>query len=231
MVKYKFDVLEMVDRFRKIRSANVYDVLDRMGYPFQTLNLDIKPLKEEMKIAGVAFTVQGHRYPEKIDEEVNKSSFERVYQAVFDGCVVVVNPEKGSEGLGCFGEMTSWCLKQHGARGILIDGGIRDRMGLLEIPDWPVFVRYTSHIESNGRWIIEDVQVPISVTGQLQAQVRVRPGDFIVGDCDGVVVVPQEIAEEVLVEAEKVEEAEQKSREDLAKGIPFEEVFKRYGRA
>ncbi|MDI3543185.1 MAG: 4-hydroxy-4-methyl-2-oxoglutarate aldolase [Candidatus Atribacteria bacterium] len=60
---------------------------------------------------------------------------------------------------------------------------------------------------------------------------RVRPGDFIVGDCDGVMVVPKEIAEEVLIKAEKVEEAEQKSREDLAKGALFEEVFRKYGRA
>lgn len=231
MVYSEADIIEMANRFQKIRSANVYDVLDRMGYPFQTVSLDIKPLKEDMRIAGVAFTVQGCRYPEKLDEETNRSAFQKVYQALFKGCVVVVNSEKGSEGLGCFGEMTSWCLKQHGARGILVDGGIRDRMGLLEIPDWSVFARYTSHIESNGRWVIKEVQSPISITGQLQAQVRVRPGDFIVGDCDGVLVVPREIAMKVLIEAEKVEEAEQKSREDLAKGIPFEEVFQRYGRA
>jgi len=231
MDQYKLGILDMANRFQKIRSANIYDVLDEMGYPFQTLNLDIKPLKEDMRIAGAAFTIQGYRYPEKLDEDSNQSGFERVYQSLFEGCVVVVNPEKGSEGVGCFGEMTSWCLKQHGARGILVDGGIRDRMGLLEIPDWSVFVRYTSHIESNGRWMIKDVQTPISLTGQLQTQVRVRPGDFIVGDCDGVVVIPREIVEEVLIRAEKVEEVEQKSREDLAGGALFEEVFKKYGRA
>lgn len=75
------------------------------------------------------------------------------------------------------------------------------------------------------------MQTPISLTGQLQTQVRVRPGDFIVGDCDGVVVIPREIVEEVLIKAEKVEEVEQKSREDLAGGALFEEVFKKYGRA
>jgi len=99
------------------------------------------------------------------------------------------------------------------------------------MPDWSVFVRYTSHIESNGRWIIKDVQTPISLAGQLQTQVRVHPGDFIVGDCDGVIVIPEEIVEEVLIKAEKVEEVEQKSREDLAKGALFEEVFRKYGRA
>jgi len=227
----KLSIVEIAERFRKIRSANVYDVLDAMGMPFQTLSLEIKPLREDMRIAGAALTVQGYRYPEKLCSEENWRRFEKVYRSVFEGCVVVVNPERGAEGIGTFGEMTSWCLKQKGARGILVDGGIRDRMGLLEIPDWPVFARYTSHIESNGRWVVGEVGVPISLSGQLRSQVQVRPGDFIVGDCDGVVVVPQEVVEEVLVKAEEVERLEQLSRQELSKGTPFEEVFEKYGRA
>ena len=57
MDQYKLGILDMANRFQKIRSANIYDVLDEMGYPFQTLNLDIKPLKEDMRIAGAAFTI------------------------------------------------------------------------------------------------------------------------------------------------------------------------------
>lgn len=227
----KTSSVEMAESFKEIASATVYDVLDEMGYPHQTLDLGIKPLTKDMRIAGPAFTIQGCRSSERKDEKANFESFKRIYKAIYDGCVVVVNPERGSEGIGVFGELTSWCLKQRGAKGIVIDGGIRDRIGLLKIPDWPVFVRHTSHIESNGRYMNRDLQVPIVVTGQLKGQVGVRPGDLIVGDCDGILVIPKEILEDVLIKSKKVWEAECKTRRELAKGVPFEEVYERYGRA
>lgn len=227
----KINAVEMGERFKKIASATVYDVLDKMGYSYQTLDLGIQPLRENMRIAGSAFTVQGHRAPDKLEEKVLIEIFERIYTAVYSGCVIVVNPEKGSEGMGVFGEMTSWCLKQHGAKGILIDGGIRDRMGLLSIPDWPVFVHYTSHIESNGRFMADKFQVPIIITGQLKKQIKVMPGDFIVGDCDGTLVIPQEITEDVLIKSEEVWKAECNTKRELATGVPFKEVYAKYGRA
>lgn len=221
----------IADGFKEIASATIYDVLDQMGYPYQTLHLGIKPLREDMRIAGPAFTIQGYRSPEKKDEKANFDSFERIYDAIYPDCIVVVNPEKGSEGIGVFGEMTSWCFKQHGAKGILVDGGIRDRMGLLKIPEWPVFARYTSHIESNGRYVNRDIQVPIVITGQLATQIRVRPGDLVVGDCDGVLVIPVEIVEEVLAKSKEVWKAECTTRQELAKGSPFKEVYGKYRRA
>lgn len=231
MGKAKISSIEAAESFKKIASATVYDVLDKIGYPYQTLDLGIRPLAKNMRIAGPAFTMQGCRTPEKKDEKTNLKTFVKIYTAIYSGCILVVNPEKGSEGMGVFGEMTSWCLKQHGAKGIVIDGGIRDKMGLLAIPDWPVFVRYTSHIESNGRYTNQAVEVPIAITGQLKKQVKVRPGDFIVGDCDGILVIPKEIVQEVLAKSERVWQAECDTRRDLANGMPFKEVYEKYGRA
>lgn len=223
--------LQMSKRFQKIASATVYDVLDEMDYPHQTLDLQIRPLREDMRIAGPAFTIQGCRSPERKDRKSNFGSFKRIYEALYPACIVVVNTEKADQGVGVFGEMTSWCFKQHGAKGILVDGGIRDRIGLLKIPDWPVFVRYTSHIESNGRYVAQDFQIPIVISGQLKKQIKVGPGDFVLGDCDGVLVIPQGIAEEVLIRAEEVWQAECRTRRELALGEPFEKVYEKYRRA
>jgi 4-hydroxy-4-methyl-2-oxoglutarate aldolase len=226
-------VLEMTERFNKIATATVFDTMDRMNMPNQVLDLNIRPLRDEMHIAGPAFTVRGGRDCRTGREWQPKEMEGRnLWKEVYPGSVVVVDPGLAREGgFGFFGEMTSWHLKQLGARGIVIDGGIRDRPGLLMIPEWPVFVRYTSPIESNPRWRMNEIQGPIVLTGQLVKQVRINPGDFIVGDSDSVLVVPKEVAAEVLIKAEEMWKREEGSRKDLAAGMSFEEVFKKWGRA
>jgi 4-hydroxy-4-methyl-2-oxoglutarate aldolase len=226
-------VLEMTERFNKIATATVFDTMDRMNMPNQVLDLNIRPLRDEMHIAGPAFTVRGGRDCRTGREWQPKEMEGRnLWKEIYPGCVIVADPGLAREGgFGFFGEMTSWHLKQMGARGIVIDGGIRDRPGLLKIPEWPVFVRYTSPIESNPRWRMNEIQGPIVLTGQLVKQVRINPGDFIVGDSDSVLVVPKEVAAEVLIKAEEMWKREEGSRNDLAAGMSFEEVFKKWGRA
>jgi 4-hydroxy-4-methyl-2-oxoglutarate aldolase len=210
-------VLEMTERFNKIATATVFDTMDRMNMPNQVLDLNIRPLRDEMHIAGPAFTVRGGRDCRTGREWQPKEMEGRnLWKEIYPGCVIVADPGLAREGgFGFFGEMTSWHLKQMGARGIVIDGGIRDRPGLLKIPEWPM----------------NEIQGPIVLTGQLVKQVRINPGDFIVGDSDSVLVVPKEVAAEVLIKAEEMWKREEGSRNDLAAGMSFEEVFKKWGRA
>mgnify|MGYP001592276007 CR=1 FL=1 len=91
--------------------------------------------------------------------------------------------------------------------------------------------RRTSPIESLGLWYPQQVNVPISMPGTLTSSVRVDPGDWIVGDPDGVVVVPQDVAPETLVKAEDLERREEGMRRDLANGMPFDAAFAKWGRA
>ena len=65
----------------------------------------------------------------------------------------------------------------------------------------------------------------------LDLNIRINPGDLIVGDSDSVLVVPKEVSVEVLIKAEEIWEREEGSRKDLAAGMPFDEVFKKWGRA
>ena len=234
-------ILELQARWDKIRIANLYDALDAVGYYNQCLDLSLRPLFPKQHLAGVAVTARGSRDPRTHEDkqaDKEKAAAEgkpvvtgpNLIEQLFPGCVVVVDGG-GEPYTGKFGEMTSWELMQHGAKGIVIDGYIRDRLGLEVIPNYTVCARGTSPVESAKRWSITAINVTIGMPGTLTSQVRVRPGDWIVGGPDGVIVVPQEIAMEVLEQAEDIEAREQGMREDFAAGMSFKEAYEKWGRA
>ncbi len=229
-----YTVVELQARWDKIRIANLYDTLDKMGYPNQCLDLGIRPLFPHQHLAGVAIPCRGGRDPRTREQFKQESkgteNLLSVKDLVFPGCVVVIDGG-GERWTGKFGEMTSWNIKQAGARGLLIDGCIRDKLGLEVIPDFVVCARDTSPVESYKNWRLHEINTTIALPGTLTSQITVRPGDWIIGGEDGVIVVPQEIAMEALVKAEEIERREQGMREDMAAGMLFEDAYKKWGRA
>ena len=226
-------VVELQARWDKIRVANVYDTLDQMGYPNQCIDLGIKPLFPHRHLAGMVITVRGSAYPVPRGEEGSEwggDYFGKLVEMVYPGCVVVVE-SGGEQYAGKFGEMTSWALQQGGARGIVLDSYIRDWWGLEVIPDYTPCARGTSPIESSQRWQITALNVTIGMPGTITSRVRVNPGDWIIGEADGVIVVPKAIAMETLVKAEELERREQGMREDVAKGMSFNDAYEKWGRA
>jgi regulator of RNase E activity RraA len=229
-----FTVLELQARWDKIRVANIYDTLDKMGYPDQVLDLGIRPLFVHKHLAGKAVTVAGGRDPRTTEEaqadSKNTGSLVALKEVIFPGAVLVIDCG-GEPWAGKFGEMTSWNIKRYGAKGIVLDSFIRDSWGLEVIPDYTVCARGTSPIESYKRWRIQRINEAIAMPGTLTSQVRIAPGDWIVAEADGVIVIPQEIAMEALAKAEDVETREEGMRTDLAKGMSFEDCYKKWGRA
>jgi 4-hydroxy-4-methyl-2-oxoglutarate aldolase len=233
MLSQEQAVAELQARWDKIRVANIYDTLDRMGYPNQCLDLGIKPLFPHRHLAGRVLTVRGSAYPVRRGEEGSdwaSDYFDQLRKMLYPGCAVVV--ESGGEMYaGKFGEMTSWALQQGGARGIVLDSCIRDWLGLEVIPNFTACARATSPIESSQRWRIDAVNGTIGMPGTLTCRVRVDPGDWIIAEADGVIVVPQSIAMEALVAVEAMEAQEQGMREDMAAGMSFDDSYKKWGRA
>lgn len=227
----KADIFEIQRRLINSCSADMYDVLDKMGYPNQCIDLGIKPLRNDMKVAGPAFTYWGMREP-RYDKELPRPDFDNfaIFDHFYPGCVVVINAEKDDQA-GHWGEMMSYGARNAGAVGAVIDGGTRDKIGILRISNWSCFARYTAPVESKKRWRPRECQVPIYMSGTLTRLVRVNPGDWILGDADGVIVIPQEILPEALANVEKLSEKEELSRRDLAAGLSFREVYNKYGRA
>jgi len=233
MSEKEISVVEMSERFSKIATATVFDTMDHMGMSNTVLDLNIRPIRDDMQVAGAAFIIKGERDC-RTGAEAHSKAMEGhdLWAEIYPGCIIVVDPGMAREGgFGFFGEMTSWNFRQRGARGIVIDGGIRDRAGLLKIPEWHVFVRYTTPIESHPRWRINEIQCPVVLTGQLVKQVRINPGDYVVGDADAVMVVPKEASYEILIKAEEMWEREEGSRNSFLEGMSFEDVYKKWGRA
>lgn len=227
----KLDIFETQKRLIKSFSADMYDVLDRMGYSNQCLDLGIKPLRDNMKVAGPAFTYWGMREP-RYDEELQRPDFDNfaIFERFYPGCVVMINAEKDDQ-VGHWGEMMSYGARNAGATGAVIDGGTRDKAGILRIDNWSCFARYTSPVESKKRWRPKECQIPILMSGTLSRYVTVNPGDWILGDSDGVIVIPQQILPDALTAVEELSQKEELSRRDLAAGDSFKEVHARYGRA
>jgi regulator of RNase E activity RraA len=121
------------------------------------------------------------------------------------------------------GELSVTSLAARDVAGCVLDGGCRDVRFIREL-GFPVFCAHVTPEDSTWRWELEATQVPVTI-----GRVRIDPGDWVVGDEDGVVVVPQAIAEDVLAEAEAKVAAESEIRAAVATGMPPLEAYERFG--
>ncbi len=211
---------EITEGLMKIRVPAVCDVLDKeFGLWNQILDKDIRPLQLNMKIAGPAFTMFGMK-----SRETNKKKrlIVRAVDEMPAGSVVVMSTG-GDEDTGHWGELLSNAAVCHGVNGAVLDGGIRDSGAILEL-GFPVFHRYFAPGDSTGRFNIVGYEVPVVVGG-----VRIHPGDFVFGDCDGIVVIPKEIAEPVLQMASNIHTTEDEIRDRIRRGEKVTDLFFEYG--
>ncbi len=209
-------------RFARLSAAAVTDVLDQMGLERQTLPAAIQPLAPGMRLAGYAFTARGRarRSPPR-ERDATLRQFLRMLGAVPAGSVLVVAAH--DDGAAHFGELSAEWLRARGARGAVIDGATRDAASLLRL-GFPTFVRYRTPQDSVPRWRVSDWARPVTIGG-----VRVALGDVIVGDLDGVVVVPRRAAHEVLQRCERLVASENRVRTAVRRGLTPLEAYEKYG--
>jgi regulator of RNase E activity RraA len=119
-------------------------------------------------------------------------------------------------------------MKRRGCSGALVDGGIRD-IGWIARQRFPVYARYRTPVQSIGRWKVTAWQVPVDMPGATSKRVTVHPGDFVLADGDGVIVIPARVAQRVLVEAERLTKKEVRIRRELDRGESLEDVLARHG--
>lgn len=216
---------ELRRRYLEVDSSNVADVLDDMGLLDQALATDLAPrLAEAGRLAGWAYTLRGEMatYPLEQKDPVKME----VLSGVPEGSVTVWSGE--GEGVCYFGELIAIGMKERGCVGALVDGGVRDLRWIGDL-GFPVYGRYRSPVQSIGRWKVVEGQVPVPMPGATTTSVTVRPGDFILGDVDGVVVIPQEVAEDVVDRAEQLGRREVEIREALAGGMSLPQALAKFG--
>jgi 4-hydroxy-4-methyl-2-oxoglutarate aldolase len=211
-------------RFLKVDTSNVADVLDDMGLHHQGLAADFKPFPESAgKLAGWAYTIRGQMTPYvgKGDPEKMKAC-----QGIAPGDVSVWSGD--GEGICYFGELIAVGMQDRGSVGALVDGGIRDTRWIGAL-GFPVYARYRTPVQSIGRWKVVEWQQNVYLRGATAKWVLVSPGDFILADEDGAIVIPQAVVSETLGRAEQLTEQETKLRLELRNGLGLEQALAKFG--
>jgi regulator of RNase E activity RraA len=201
-------------------SGAVADILDELGLREQCLPVDIRPLRDDMKVAGPVYTVRGRSRPADDGNDPRYRQMDML-DGIFPGCIVVIDPGDETKAAH-WGELMSHTARAKGAAGVVIAGGVRDTPEIVRM-GFPCFRRFHSPLTAVWRFDITDFAVPIRIGG-----VAVAPGDFILGDVDGVLVIPAGAIDEVIARAGLVREREDIVREALDQGGSIRELFERY---
>lgn len=211
-------VSEMRERYLKLYSGAINDVL-RFEYKMHSsLPSCYKPYKDGMKMAGVAFTIKG---APDITHEGEMELRAEMLEALHDNSVVMWDCT-GDTITAQWGEVMTMAAKKRGCKGAMING-IRDTDAILE-QDFPIFNIYKTSTGMLGRFRMYYFQRPVRI-----GEVEVNPGDWIFGDIDGVVCVPQKAAYDVLVAAEKILGKEDDIRDMVNSGMKPTEVVAKGG--
>lgn len=205
---------------RKLYTAVVSDALDELGYRTQAMREYLRPLCRNHRFTGWARTIS---YVDvyHVPEDPYGLEIEAV-DSILPGEVVVTSTG-GSLQNAPWGELLSTAARARGARGAVIDGLVRDVRKIEEL-GFPVFARGIKPVDSKGRGLVIDYNVPTESGGVL-----VSPGDLIFADYDGVVVIPAEILPEAVRLATNKAERETDSRAELKRGTYLRDVYARFG--
>ncbi len=212
----------LIDRLAAVPyTGAISDILDELGYPHQVLPHEIQSIEPGQTLAGRALTVVGEPASGLTRDEYFLPFLEML-GAIQDGDIVVSQPNDRS--IAHFGELSCETAKYRGGRGVVLDGGIRDIDYILKL-GMPVFARYRTPQDIVGRWKLTAYNVPIKI-----GVVDILPGDYILGDRDGVVTIPAAIAEQVIAKAEEVVRTEDIVRKRILEGVHPLEAYRSYGR-
>ncbi len=201
-------------------TAVVADVLDTLGCRNQCLSADIRALTPANQVCGRVFTARAVPVSEEPAEPYKLEM--QAIDTMQSGDVLVVDAAHDKQS-GFWGELLSTACLAKGVRGVILSASVRDLWSLNKLA-FPVFGIGAMPADSKGRIDVVEIGQPISIDG-----VRLRNGDYILGDADGVVVIPlEQLAETLRLAREKVS-GENTVRDELAAGVPVSEVFRKHG--
>ena len=201
-------------------AAVVCDALDALGYTRQSPRVPLLPLTVDGVLIGrcktTAWVEMAHEDPHPYEKEL---------QAV-DDCNpddVLIAAASGSMRSGVWGELLSTAASNRGCVGAIVDGAVRD-IAQMRAMQFPVFARGRCIYDSLHRQRVVDVDVPVEIDG-----VAFRPGELVIADCDGVVVVPHEVESEAIQNAWRKVHDENVTRDAIKGGMKATEAYKKYG--
>ena len=204
----------------KLYTAVVSDVLDSLGFREQVMRHDIRTLHPDHVVIGRARTLLW------VDVyEIREDPYQNVIRAVdsLKPGDVCVHSTDYSWHSACWGELLSHAAKKRGATGAILDRLVRDVKEIVAL-GFPVFARGVKPTDSSGRSQVVDLDVVISC-----GDVMVHPGELVLGDYDGIVVIPREAEDEALAKALEKVAGENLTRQRISEGKLLQQVYEEYG--
>jgi len=199
----------------------VHDVLRMMGHENIVLPPAIKAIAPGTKLAGPIWTVSGHINRTKTRHETLLGWCTLLAKAP-SGHVIVCQPHNHEVAL--MGELSAQTLQARGVLGYVVDGGSRDTDLVLQ-QQFPVFCSFLTPADIVARWIPDGYGVTVTI-----GTVTISTGDYLLGDRDGVVIIPRELVDEVVAKTEEVVATETDMRRALIGGMDPVEAYNKYGK-
>ncbi|OJJ53591.1 hypothetical protein ASPSYDRAFT_36522 [Aspergillus sydowii CBS 593.65] len=217
---------DIINRLKQWGACDVADGLSKLKYPnggfLEGLTLYSPEFQAgETKIVGQAFTV---KFVPKTDEAAPKLSGNYIDMIPRDAVIFISQPLPQVNAV--YGGLMTLRAQALGAAGVVIDGRVRD-LGEHRTLKFPLFAKSVGTTAGGEVCRPSEVNVPVKLHSQNQAA-WIEPGDYIIGDLNGVVRLPQELAEQVLDAIPAIAEADAKCAEGIKAGRSVQEVFKEF---
>lgn len=215
------DTSQLVEAFGKVAIASIADAVDKVCGHRGYMDSTIKPRISDQRLCGPAATV----LEAATDEFLPPQHALDLIDEAPKGSVIVISIAGGESEVAVWGGLMTAGAVANGHAGALLDGGVRDLVEIRRDYGFPIYARSVSPGTTLGRYKTVAAQVPVRVGG-----VIVHPGDLIVGDVDGVVVVPRAQAAEVLKMAQEIDARELEQAKLIIAEKSLRKGLAKYGR-
>lgn len=211
-------------RYEALPTAVIADVYDEFEWVVTALDYRItRKTSQVQRIAGFAETLEGALSTEKGGDTWKLELVDALSEHS-----VAVWAGTNADGFCLFGDLIAATMQRRGVAGAIVDGGFRD-VEEISGTGFPVFARYVTPVQSIGRWRITKSNTPVRIKGATGGYVTVAPGDFVLGDEDGVMVIQAERIVQVLERAEAIVAQEKEQRKAAEEGMSAAEMLKKFG--
>ncbi|MFO1067361.1 MAG: RraA family protein [Geminicoccaceae bacterium] len=212
---------DLTARLERCYTGVLNDVMRGMGLRNFVLPPEIRPLFPERPLAGPVFTVSGHA-DEAADRHTTLLEWTGLLSKAKPGHVVVCQPH--THAVALMGELSAETLQHRGVRGYVVDGASRDVEFILKL-GFPLCFRHYTPKDIVGFWLPDGFDVPIVI-----GDVRIHPGDWLLADRDGIVIVPKDRAAEIVAAAETAIGTENLIRKAILEGMDPQQAYLKYGK-
>ena len=209
----------LTERLSHCYASAVHDVLRELGHSNCVLPPSIRAFNGQLPLAGEIYTLSGH-----IDQTLSRHEsllrWSRVLSRVPSGRVLVCQPN--TKAVALMGELSAQALMAKNTLGYVVDGHIRDA-NFLQDMTFPIFCELTTPADIVERWTYNQLGEAITI-----GSVTISSGDYLIADLDGVVIIPNALAEEVVVKTEQVISTESDMRNAIVQGMDPEQAYLKF---